>query len=371
LALIRTYRENGKIGARNEVVRRTLYITKIVAEKFSGRDRIEDILQAGVEGLLNALEHFDTEREVQFNTYTTHMVRGNIKHHLRDHGRTIKLPSWVQELDSRIRKASKELEYELLREPTVEEIAESIHKSPRQVEYARKKHDITANVISLDNMFENDEDDMNTGTYEKLASTGIPVDDLVTTRVILAEAMRKLKLMERRATECFFMKDMNQTEIAKHMGISVNYAGYLIRGGIVEMKRYFERSSQTPEYIPRQHVFDMSGYPPQARHLHKKVAAIDERLGAFVSDLFGTTPTGREILCAERLERYLGCIPNDGIDLFCEVYGGISGDGEAKTEFIRSMHKVRGPDELLDTADSFRGKVPVKPDESSSEVLPI
>ena len=106
-ALIREYRQTEDATVRDRLIAKHLYLVQTAARKFAGLgESHEDLLQEGAMGLVNAVDLYDPDRGVQFSTYATHLVEGQIRHYLRDRGKLIKQPAWVQELTTKIVKAS-------------------------------------------------------------------------------------------------------------------------------------------------------------------------------------------------------------------------------------------------------------------------
>jgi len=239
--LVRDYRRTGDSALRDRLIAQHLYLVQTAARKFSGMgESHDDLLQEGAMGLVNAVDLYDPERGVQFSTYATHLVEGQIRHYLRDRGKLIKQPAWVQELTTKIIKASEGLSQDLNRAPTVEEIAERVDTTPENVQRmldARER----SKVASLDAARGEDEDQGPAIDPEKLRTDDpdavhLPVED----RLFLREAMSRLKTLERKVVHNFYYLDLNQTEIARKLGISVNYASYLLRGALAKLKKAFE-----------------------------------------------------------------------------------------------------------------------------------
>ena len=80
-------------------------------------------MQVGTIGLLKAIDRFDLEREVEFSTYATPTVVGELKRHFRDKGWAVRVPRRLQELHLELSKVVGRLTQELGRSPTVPEIA--------------------------------------------------------------------------------------------------------------------------------------------------------------------------------------------------------------------------------------------------------
>ncbi len=239
------YRRTGDTGLRDQLISQHLYLVQTVARKFAGLgESHEDLLQEGAMGLINAVDLFDPERGVQFSTYATHLVEGQIRHYLRDRGKLIKQPAWVQELTTKIIKATDALTQELNRAPTMEEAAERVGTSTsniRRMLEARER----SKVASLDSARTDDDGQGPVVDPEKLRTDDsddvhLPIED----RIFLREAMSRLKTLERKVVHLFYYLDLNQTEIARRLGISVNYASYLLRRAVAKLKQAFEASQE-------------------------------------------------------------------------------------------------------------------------------
>lgn len=239
-ATAREYRRTKDLALRDRLISQHLYLVQTVARRFSGMgEPQEDLLQEGAMGLINAVDLYDPDRGVQFSTYATHLVEGQIRHYLRDKGKLIKQPAWVQELTTKILRATEGLTQELNREPTIAEVAARVGTTPENVQRMLEAKE-RSKVASLDAATA-EEDGAPAIDPEKLRSqvldeAHLPIED----RIFLREAMSKLKALEREVVHHFYFLDLNQTEIARRLGISVNYASYLLRGAVAKLRKNFE-----------------------------------------------------------------------------------------------------------------------------------
>src|SRR6185295_17339391 len=114
-------------AAAEELVRLHLPLVEHFARRFLNRgEPFDDLLQVGTIGLIKAIDRFDTERGVEFSTYATPTIVGEIKRHFRDRGWAIRVPRRLQELRLSITSATAELTQENGRSPTVSELAEHL-----------------------------------------------------------------------------------------------------------------------------------------------------------------------------------------------------------------------------------------------------
>src|SRR3954462_2448085 len=112
---------------REGLVHLHLPLVEHCARRFRNRgEPYEDLVQVGTIGLLKSIDRFDLEREVEFSTYATPTIIGEIKRYFRDKGWAIRVPRRLQELRMQIGAVSAELTQTLGRSPTPRELAEKI-----------------------------------------------------------------------------------------------------------------------------------------------------------------------------------------------------------------------------------------------------
>jgi RNA polymerase sigma factor (sigma-70 family) len=92
-----------------------------------------DLLQEGIGGLMQAVEHFDEQRGFKFSTYAVHWIRQAISRYIDRTARTIRLPSYIIADMSQQNRAALELEQTLQRAPTTDELAGHLEKTRKQV----------------------------------------------------------------------------------------------------------------------------------------------------------------------------------------------------------------------------------------------
>jgi RNA polymerase sigma-B factor len=87
---------------RDELVVAHLNLVRYLAVKFANRgEALDDLIQVGTVGLIKAIDRFDLERGVEFTTYATPTIVGEIKRYFRDKGWAVKVPRRLQELNLR------------------------------------------------------------------------------------------------------------------------------------------------------------------------------------------------------------------------------------------------------------------------------
>src|SRR5271170_3673423 len=109
-------------GMRDELVVAHLNLVRYLAVKFVNRgEALDDLIQVGTVGLIKAIDRFDIERGVEFTTYATPTIVGEIKRYFRDKGWALKVPRRLQELNFAVNRALEKLTISLGHSPTVSE----------------------------------------------------------------------------------------------------------------------------------------------------------------------------------------------------------------------------------------------------------
>src|SRR5579884_1653861 len=157
LQMLVEYRRTQSPELRDRIVLRYTNLVESVARRFSGASEpIEDLAQEGYIGLITAVDLYDPAKNVKFSTYATHFIIGQIKHYLRDRGKIIKEPAWLQELNQRLNRISDALTQQLGRTPTYGEIAEKMGMREEEVAELMTTREVFR-VTSIDGFRENED----------------------------------------------------------------------------------------------------------------------------------------------------------------------------------------------------------------------
>ncbi len=225
--LFRRYHTDGDEAARDELVTMYLNLVKYLASRFRNRgEPIDDLVQVGTIGLIKAIDRFDTTREVEFTTYATPTIVGELKRYFRDKGWAIKVPRRLQELSFRVNQAVDALTQRQQRSPTIPEIAEYLGVTTDDVLDALETSE-AYNFVSL----ESDRNSDGTDSFSILEYIG--KDDhlmaVVDDRTTLAAALKELTPQEQRVLYLRFFEGLTQTEIARQLDISQMQVSRLLR----------------------------------------------------------------------------------------------------------------------------------------------
>jgi len=204
---------------RDELVVAHLNLVRFLAVRFANRgEPLDDLLQVGTVGLLKAIDRFELERGVEFTTYATPTIVGEIKRYFRDKGWAVKVPRRLQELNLAVNRASDKLAVGLGRSPTVAELSEHLQAGEDEILEAQELGQ-AYNMLSLDSEVLG-ETDKKSQTLADTVGVPDPALELLEDRANLERAFHVLTGRERVIVYLRFYESVSQTEIAKRLNVS-------------------------------------------------------------------------------------------------------------------------------------------------------
>ncbi|GAB7004073.1 hypothetical protein JCM18899A_15450 [Nocardioides sp. AN3] len=224
-------------AARDELVGLHQPLVEHCARRFRNRgEQLEDLLQVGAIGLLKAIDRFDPDRGVEFSTYATPTILGEIKRHFRDKGWAIRVPRRLQELRLQVTAAVPELTQTLGRSPTAVEIADAVGCSVDDIVEGLESGNAYA-TLSLDAG-----DDSEDGAATMLDAMG--EDDANIAHIDMRESIRplldQLGQREKRILLLRFFRNMTQSQIAEEIGVSQMHVSRLLTRTLAQLREGLE-----------------------------------------------------------------------------------------------------------------------------------
>ncbi|MBC7266977.1 MAG: SigB/SigF/SigG family RNA polymerase sigma factor [Coriobacteriia bacterium] len=226
--LFRRYRDHGDEAARDELVSMYLNLVRYLASRFRNRgEPLDDLVQVGTIGLIKAIDRFDVDRDVEFTTYATPTIVGEIKRHFRDKGWAVKVPRRLQELSFKVNQSLDSLTQELQRAPTIEEIGERVGATAEEVLEALESSE-AYNFVSLEGDRNSETQDSTFSILEYIGKNDHLID-VVEDRALLAEGLKQLTPLEQQVLYLRFFEGLTQTEIASRLGVSQMQVSRMLR----------------------------------------------------------------------------------------------------------------------------------------------
>ncbi len=223
--------------ARDDLVHLHLPLVEHCARRFRNRgEPFEDLVQVGTIGLIKSIDRFDTDRAVEFSTYATPTIIGEIKRYFRDKGWAIRVPRRLQELRMQIGAATAELTQSLGRSPTPRELAEHIGCSVEEIVEGIESSNAYS-TLSLDAT-----DDSEDGSPSMLDAIGI--DDEALEHVEIRESIKplldRLDPREKKILLLRFFRNMTQSQIAEEIGVSQMHVSRLLSRTLQRLRTSLE-----------------------------------------------------------------------------------------------------------------------------------
>lgn len=218
---------------RDQLVELHLPLVEYLARRFRNRGEwLDDLIQVATIGLIKSIDRFDLERGVEFSTYATPTIVGEIKRHFRDKGWAVRVPRRLQELKLSLTKAISDLAQREGRAPTVSELAAHLQMTEEEVLEGLESANAYS-TVSLDAPDSGDED-----APAVADSLGMVDESLegVEYRESLKPLLEKLPAREKKILLLRFFGNMTQSQIAAELGISQMHVSRLLARTLAQLR---------------------------------------------------------------------------------------------------------------------------------------
>lgn len=220
----------GDLQARQTMIQGNLRLVLSVVQKFSGRgENMDDLFQVGCIGLMKAIDNFDPSLNVRFSTYGVPMIIGEIRRFLRDNN-TVRVSRSVRDMAYKSMQTKEELQNQLGREPSVQEIADCLQVSRQVVSLAMES------VVEPLSLYEPAYSDGEDAVYVMDQVRDSSGEDNWISGIMFRDSVKELSDREKRIMGMRYLAGKTQTEVAREIGISQAQVSRLEKNALCHIK---------------------------------------------------------------------------------------------------------------------------------------
>jgi len=233
-----SYRATGDRAVRNRIVEAHRHVADFYSKRYSHRGvPTDDLRQVALLAVLRAVDRFDPDHGVEFSTFASRTIDGELKRYFRDQSWTVRPPRRAQELHLTLRRTTDELTQRLGRSPTVAELATELGESVDHVLEAMEAG-VAHRGASLDQSTggEGSEDGPVLGD-RVLAHHERRYGD-VDLRLLVGDLLDSLGERDRRIIEMRFFDNRTQEEIANELDMSQSYLSRVLRSLLLQLREH-------------------------------------------------------------------------------------------------------------------------------------
>lgn len=242
--LLELYRKTGDQELKWMLVLRYTQLVRRIALQASGLyssfAQLDDIIQEGLLVLLNAVDKFDPDKNVKFETYVSTRLRGMIVDLAR---RQDWLPRQVRQKSVRLNRAMDELSAQLGRTPRSDEMAEHMGMTREQYE-ALLSETAVSTLVSFEAVLDS------CGAADKLPVRGEPDNPTEEAfqeeelHQVLAEGIASMRKNEQLVLSLYYEKELNMKEIAQVLGVSAARVSQIHSRALQRLRVYMQQYMQ-------------------------------------------------------------------------------------------------------------------------------
>ncbi|MGN0778630.1 MAG: sigma-70 family RNA polymerase sigma factor [Aristaeellaceae bacterium] len=201
-----------------QLVEMCLPLCRHIARRFSGQGvETEDLEQVAAMALMKAIRRFEPERGLQFTTYATPTIAGEVRNYIRDKGAALRMSRDSRSQLYRLQKEQDRLTQQLQREPSIKELAQAMTMTPEALLNLLDQRE-SSTVMSLSGTGAQDDDDAQE-LEERLGALD-PGYERVEQQAWMDWVFQQVTPTEKRLLELRFLQRLGQRETARELGVS-------------------------------------------------------------------------------------------------------------------------------------------------------
>ncbi|EOC99732.1 FliA/WhiG family RNA polymerase sigma factor [Caldisalinibacter kiritimatiensis] len=232
------YKETEDNYYKQELIKKYIHLVKIVAGRLynyhGGNVDYDDLLGYGVFGLIDAIEKFDINRNLKFETYAQIRIRGTIIDNLR---KLDWVPRSLRKKSREFEEAINKLENKLGRTATKEEIASELNVDKKEVENVLTEIS-TFNIISLEELLSIKGDSVLEKNTENTPDKAYLEKEMI---YILKKSIDELPYKEKMVISLYYYNELTYKEIGKVLGLSESRISQIHSKAIILLKNKIKK----------------------------------------------------------------------------------------------------------------------------------
>ena len=203
---------------REEIIERNVGLVKSIAISFlNSGEPLDDLVQAGYIGLMNAVTNFDLARNTRFSTYASYLIKGEIRHYIRDKHATIRIPQWMQAMGHKLKEVEDGFFQKNGRPPRIAELAKLMDLTEEQVVELLRGRNVMS-YVSIDEERRSEDPRPPAPSVSRMYEKGTsPPSDL---HMRIAVTIEKLAEMQQQVIRGLFYQGKTQAEIGRELNLS-------------------------------------------------------------------------------------------------------------------------------------------------------
>jgi len=218
---------------RDKLVLSHASLVRFLAGKFMSRgEPLEDLIQVGTVGLINAIERYEPNRGLKFTTFATPTIVGEIQRYFRDKCWRVKVPRRLKDLNIASQRARSTLSGKLGRTPTVAEVAREIGATEEE----------TLEAMELGNAYDPPSLDAQVGDTEAVSLGDTiggedPALEAILSRAEIERALDSLEERDREVIRGLYFDELSQARVAERLNLSQMHISRLHKRAIIQLQR--------------------------------------------------------------------------------------------------------------------------------------
>lgn len=235
--LWKDYQKKPTCELREQLIIEYSQLVKLVAGRLSmylGHNvEYDDLVSYGIFGLIDAIDKFDADKNVKFETYASLRIRGSILDQIR---KMDWIPRTVRQRQRKLDEAVKQIEAQTGRNASDDEIAQVLGISPDELLNWQSQLKVS-NLVSMTEFEENGTEPAMDTTYNSHFTQPEEVVEKEELKKTLVEALDALTEKERRVIELYYYEEMTLKEISKILEVSESRVSQLHTKSLIKMKK--------------------------------------------------------------------------------------------------------------------------------------